>query len=73
VSLFADLLPPEFRDRVELSCRATIGGETVSVRQLIPTAVYDDEAAREVVEQALRQQLMLALLDKFKPKIRVRR
>ena len=72
MSLFADLLPPGFRDRVELSCRATIGGETVSVRQLIPTAVYDDEVAREVVEQALRQ-LMLALLDKFKPKIRVRR
>jgi len=67
------LLPPGFGDVVELSCRATVGGQTVSVRQLIPTAVYDDPTALGVIEQALRQQLMLGLLDKFKPKIRVRR
>lgn len=68
-----ELLPPGFRNMVELSCRATIGGETISVRQQVHAAVYEDAVAREAVEQALRQQLMLSLLDRFKPKISVRR
>jgi len=58
---------------VELSCKATIGGETVSVRQMIMAEVYDDPETRKAAEHAVRQQLMLGLLDKFKPKIRVRR
>lgn len=73
MSLFADHLPPGFTNMVELSCEATIGGETVYVRQLVHAIVYDDPEARKAVEQALRQQLMLGLLDDFKPKIRVRR
>jgi hypothetical protein len=71
--LFADYFPPGLSDTVELSCKATIGGETVYVRQLVPAAAYDDPEAREVIEQGVRQQLMLSLLDKFKPKIIVRR
>lgn len=58
---------------VELSCTATVGGERVVVRQLLPEAAYADQRLREAVEVALRQKLMLAVLEKWTPVVKVRR
>lgn len=60
-------------DAVEMSCTAEIGGQRVEVIQVIPEAAYQDPSLRKVVEEALRQKLMLAILEKWTPKIRVRR
>lgn len=58
---------------VELSCTATVGGERVVVRQVIHAAAYDDPEARRHIEHALRQKLMLAVLEKWTPVVKVRR
>lgn len=59
--------------QVEMSCQAEVAGEIIQVRQVLPANAYDDPALREVVETALRQKLMLAIMEKWTPKIKVRR
>lgn len=61
-----------FTDQVELSCQATIGGETIRVRQIVARPVYDDPIAREAVERALREQLIRSIVEKWTPVIKVR-
>lgn len=60
-------------DVVEMSCTAEVAGEKITVRQMLPANAYDDRSLREVVETALRQKLMLAIMEKWTPKITVRR
>lgn len=62
-----------FGDQVELVCTANVGDEKLFARQSIPAIVYDDPEARKVIEAALRQRLMLAVLEKWTPVIKVRR
>lgn len=59
--------------QVEMSCQAEVAGEIIQVRQVLPEEAYRDRALREVVETALRQKLMLAILEKWTPKVKVRR
>lgn len=61
-----------FTDQVELSCQATIGGEKISVRQIVARPVYDDPIAREAIERALREQLVRGIVERWTPVIRVR-
>lgn len=58
---------------VRLRCECRINGELLYAEQTIPAVVYDDPQAREAVQEAIRRRLMMAVLDKWKPKIQVRR
>ena len=59
--------------QVEMSCQAEVAGEIIQVRQVLPEQAYQDRALREVVEEALRQKLMLEIMKKWTPVIKVRR
>lgn len=65
------LFPSEFTDQVSLSCRVKVGGEWLIVQQSIVRAVYEDPAARKVIEDHLRQALMMKILERWTPAIRV--
>lgn len=58
---------------VHLSCKATVRGQPVTVMQSMPEMVYDDPAAREAVERALRYALLEQILKGWTPVITVRR
>lgn len=58
---------------VRLRCECRVNGELLYAEQAIPAVVYDDPQAREAVQEAIRRRLMTAVLDKWKPKIQVRR
>lgn len=58
---------------VELVCRAQVGTEQVEARQAIPDIALDEPGVREAVEEALRYKLMAAILERWKPRIEVRR
>lgn len=64
--------PPEFR-QVELTCECRINGERLYTTQVVLEMVYNDPVARKAVEEMIRQRLMMGILDKWKPKIQVRR
>lgn len=59
--------------QVEMSCQVEVAGEVIRVRQVLPEQAYQDRALREAVETALRQRLMIAVLEKWTPVIKVRR
>ncbi len=58
---------------VELTCKARIGSEWITVREVVLDVVYNDPEARKLVESALREKLMRVIADRWKPKITVRR
>lgn len=58
---------------VELTCKARIGSEWITVREVVLDVVYNDPEARRLVESALREKLIRVIADKWKPKIAVRR
>ncbi len=58
---------------VELRCRADVGGHRIVVTRHIDEVAYQDPFCQKVVEEALRADLMRAILDVFKPKIYVSR
>lgn len=58
---------------VELTCEARVGDERICASQVVMQAVYDDPDARQAVEAAVRYKLVAAILDRWKPKIQVRR
>jgi hypothetical protein len=62
-----------FDGQVILYCEARVGGERVYVQQAVAQIVYDDPEAREHIRKALRQALMLSILEKWTPVVRVRR
>jgi hypothetical protein len=66
-------LSGDFNQMVELTCKARVGREEVAVRQVCLAGVYRDPDARQAIEAQLRYQLMVAILEKWKPKIQVRR
>lgn len=59
--------------RVELTVEAQVGSERIVVKDMVLAPVYDDPDARRAVEANLRYKLMQSILDKWKPKIQVRR
>lgn len=60
-------------DIVRLRCECRINGELLYAEQTVAAPVWDDPEARKAVEEMIRQRLMMAVLDKWKPKIQVRR
>jgi len=62
-----------FGRQVYMSCSAMVGGRELRVEQLVVEEVYDDLAARKAVEAHLRHQLMMKILERWTPKIKVRR
>lgn len=66
-------LSDDFNQMVELTCKARIGPQEVVVRQVCLAGVYRDADARKAIEAQLRYQLMVSILEKWKPKITVRR
>ena len=58
---------------MHLYCRATVGGQEVVVQQSVAEPVYDDPVARRAIEDHLRYRLMQKILEKWTPKIHVRR
>lgn len=57
---------------VHLWCECRVNGQTLRVEQTIARYVYDDPEARKVIQEAIRQRLMTAILGRWKPKIQVR-
>lgn len=66
-------LEDDFNQLVELTVTAEVGGETITCMQHCLAGVYNDPEARKALEEALRQSLMMAILKKWKPVIKVRR
>lgn len=62
-----------FSERVQLSCTAIVAGEEVQVSMTVVGPVWDDPEPRKLIEQQLRRALMDKILEKWTPKIRVRR
>lgn len=58
---------------VRMRCECRINGELLYAEQTVPAVVYDDPEARKAVEEAVRQRLMMAVLDRWKPEIQVSR
>lgn len=61
-----------FRE-IEISCECRVNGERLYALQTVPEAVWRDSEAREAIIEAVRQRLMMAVLDRWKPKVQVRR
>lgn len=58
---------------IEIRAEARVGGERVVARQNVAAVAWDsDEAFRDSVREAVRVKLMLAILEKWKPKISIR-
>lgn len=66
-------LSEQFNQVVELTVTARVGDETVFCTQRVLAGVWDDPDARKAVEAQLRYQLMVRILEKWTPKIHVRR
>jgi hypothetical protein len=65
--------PPPFAC-YELWCEAKVAGGSVTVRQVVDAQMYDsDPDMREAAHQALREALVRAILDHWKPVIKIRR
>lgn len=60
-------------EMVRMRCECRINGELLYAEQAVPAVVYDDPDGRGAVEEAVRQRLMMAILDRWKPKIQIRR
>jgi hypothetical protein len=59
--------------RVELTIEAQVGSDRIVIKDMVLAPVYDDPDARKAIEAQLRYKLMQSILDKWKPKIQVRR
>lgn len=66
-------LEEDFNQVVELTVSAKVGDQELQCRQVVLAGVYADPVAREAIEEALRQNLMMQILKKWKPVIKVRR
>lgn len=66
-------LESDFNQVVELTVEADVGGEKIACMQHCLAGVYNDPEARKAIEQALRQALMMQILKKWSPVIKVRR
>ena len=66
-------LPDAFLRKVALECRAEVGGEVVSVSVELVEAAYNDPVARAYIEGSLRLSLIEKIVEKYPPKIHVRR
>lgn len=62
-----------FEGMIELTCEARVGGETFMVREVGLEVVLNDPAAKKAIEDALRQKLMLLILERWTPVIKTRR
>lgn len=60
-----------FSDQVILRCRATVRGQQIEVRQVLPVMAYRDPIVVQAVQDALRHKLVMATLEKWKPVIDV--
>jgi hypothetical protein len=62
-----------FPGDIEVYCTARVGDQELIRRQMLPRAVWEDPAAREVIEKALRYRLVEEILRKWTPVVKVRR
>lgn len=53
-------------------CEASVAGETVYVRQLVPAAALRDPETKKLLTEALRHRLMAEILKKWQPVVRIR-
>lgn len=67
------VVSPFLMDQVELRCEVEVAGEQVTVRRVYAAEAYDDPQARETIETVLRNELVRAILARWRPKIHVRR
>jgi hypothetical protein len=64
-------LSEEFNQLVTLTCEARVGSERIEVRENVLSGVYRDRNARQAIEAQIRYRLMIAILERWKPKITV--
>ena len=57
---------------VTMYCEATVNGERFQSSIDIWEGVYADEVARKNIEDAIRAQLMLKILERYKPAVKIR-
>ena len=67
------LNPTEFDRPVYLDITVRVGTERIQVSQTVLQGVYDDPEARKVIEAGLRYQLMVKILERWTPVIKVNR
>lgn len=60
-------------DGYELTCEATVNGETFQVRTMMSAELHDNPAARKHAENWLRMTLVTKIVDRFPPEISARR
>lgn len=65
------VLPPEFDRLLLLTCEANVGGERLYMQTEIVEAVYNDSEARKLIEKSIREALMIKILEKWTPVIKV--
>lgn len=61
-----------FNRVVELTVSATVGGEVIQCRQRVLAEVWNDPDARKAVEENMRFKLVMEILRKWTPVIKVR-
>ena len=66
-------LEEQFNRPVDLTITAKVGTERLQVKQTVLQGVYDDPEARKAIEAELRYRLMVKILEKWTPVIKVNR
>lgn len=61
-----------FNRVVELTVSATVGGEAIQCQQRVLAEVWNDPDARKAIEENMRFKLVMEILRKWTPVIKVR-
>lgn len=64
-----DVVTP-FENTVVLSCTAQVGDQEIESRMSVPRVVWEDPAARTVIEESLRFKLVMEILKKWTPVVK---
>lgn len=59
-------------NNITMYCEATVNGERFQSSIDIWEGVYADDTARANIEEAIRAQLMLKILERYKPAVKIR-
>lgn len=59
-------------ETVTVYCEANVAGESVIVRHAIPKVAAEDPELMAVLRDSLRHRLVDAILDRWKPVVRIR-